>query len=344
MSRSSRRRRRPSHPSAGRAPQRPQPVPSPVAVHADADEQATPVDDGRAALGPLFPGEALPPLAELPAPWRRLLTYVAAQTRGETPPPFVPAGRLEFDNLSPGWRALIERNLQQIPLPATVAQADPLPAERQPPAGDANVAAAANACGHVPDYDDEEAAAAAVAALDAGAARCAAQAAAADPFDSDRDDGADPSDALHDGPFWMPPGADSADLPRELQIALKTVIDPTYRELVCQAEHPLARSTGVTILNLLWLEMVDQLQLARLAPDEGLLKPEMLLAEPRYRQIERHLSTVNAKLKASELYMRIEGATRKWQQQQLDAVARRDRDRVRAADDLSRRARRYHGM
>jgi hypothetical protein len=100
-------------------------------------------------------------------------------------------------------------------------------------------------------------------------------------------------------------------LPAALRAKLAALINPIYHELVLMARPGLAQSTGLTIVHLMWLEILDQIEIARkqYAPDPS-NDPQQLVAyvsktETRVEMIERHLRLVHAKLKASDFLLRL---------------------------------------
>jgi hypothetical protein len=102
--------------------------------------------------------------------------------------------------------------------------------------------------------------------------------------------------------YWIPEGVSIDDWPPGLQAAVAGVINPAYEQLVMAAAPGLAQSTGVTVVHLLWLEVLDQVELSRQT-----MPSAPAVANPdRSITIERHLRLVNAKLKASELLQRLE--------------------------------------
>ena len=107
-------------------------------------------------------------------------------------------------------------------------------------------------------------------------------------------------------PHWLPAGVEYEQLPKNLRRAIRDVIEPTYQELVLEAKSGLARSTGLTIVHLLWLEVLDQLELD---VPTGVVSSFDLLHDlssgSRQALIERHLRLVHAKLKASDLLCRL---------------------------------------
>ena len=60
---------------------------------------------------------------------------------------------------------------------------------------------------------------------------------------------------------WDPPGFAFDDLPPELRQVVDDVIRPTYEKLVRSAPPGLDQSTGLSIVNLIWIEAVDHWRL-----------------------------------------------------------------------------------
>lgn len=109
-------------------------------------------------------------------------------------------------------------------------------------------------------------------------------------------------------PHWMPRGVNRKLLPREVRADIATLVNPIYEELVLNAKSALAKSTGLTIVHLLWLEILDQINLSPQSDEED-FEVDFLSQSAfntRKREIERHLRLVHSKLKASELWLRIE--------------------------------------
>lgn len=109
-------------------------------------------------------------------------------------------------------------------------------------------------------------------------------------------------------PFFVPSDINFDDLSEELKTAIRAVIDPAYRQLVLEARDGLEKSIGVTIVHLLWIEILDQLDLAQSLDDT--LQPEA--SDRRFKMIERHLRVVNAKSKASGFLLRLHTFQRKF--------------------------------
>lgn len=118
------------------------------------------------------------------------------------------------------------------------------------------------------------------------------------------------SDATPDipRPFFVPSGVNFDELPEELKVAILDIINPAYRRLVLKAEDGLEKSGGITVIHLLRLEILDQLELT-----QGLEKSRHLEAsEERGKRIERHLRVVGAKSKVSNFLFRLKEFRRKW--------------------------------
>lgn len=108
-------------------------------------------------------------------------------------------------------------------------------------------------------------------------------------------------------PYWIPDGLEFDELPHELQAAVVGVINPAYRELVLKGAPGIEQSTGLTIVHLLWLEILEQMALARGLPRDTNLESR----RARQTQIDRYLRLVGAKGKASHLLLRIREAAEK---------------------------------
>lgn len=109
-------------------------------------------------------------------------------------------------------------------------------------------------------------------------------------------------------PHWMPRGISRKLLPREVRADIATLVNPIYEELVLNAKSGLAKSTGLTIVHLMWLEILDQIKLSPQSDEEDLDLDFVGESAPHTREhdIERHLRLVQSKLKASDLLLRME--------------------------------------
>lgn len=107
-------------------------------------------------------------------------------------------------------------------------------------------------------------------------------------------------DALR--PFWVPDSVSFDSLPEELKIAITGIINPAYCELVLSAPSGLEQSTGLTIVYLLWLEILDQIQLGK-GFAENSDEPDIL--KRGEAKIAQYLRLVGAKNKTSNFLLRL---------------------------------------
>ncbi len=126
----------------------------------------------------------------------------------------------------------------------------------------------------------------------------------------------DPSVEDAPRPYWIPESVKFYDLPTGLQSAIIGVVNPLYKDLVLSAENGLEKATGLTVVWLLWLEILDQIQLGReLTSPRSMLDP----TDERRDLIARHLRLVGAKVNASRLLLRLNEFRVRWR----DAVGLR---------------------
>lgn len=100
-------------------------------------------------------------------------------------------------------------------------------------------------------------------------------------------------------PFWLTDELDS--LPQELRGVIEGLIIPAYQEYVLMAKPGLEQSTGVTIVELMWLEALDMYQLSR----RGGNAADVACADGREELIGRLLRLVGSKLKAQSFLLRL---------------------------------------
>jgi hypothetical protein len=110
-------------------------------------------------------------------------------------------------------------------------------------------------------------------------------------------------------PFFIPPGVEWDALPEELQQAISALVNPAYEHFVLAADDGLERASGLTLVHLLWLEILDQIRLGQLLLDSNSTDSG---SESRERAIAQHLKLVQAKLKASSFMLRLEEFEQKW--------------------------------
>ena len=101
-----------------------------------------------------------------------------------------------------------------------------------------------------------------------------------------------PSDGRQGAPPpWTPPGFALDDLPAALRAAVDEVVRPAHEQLVRAAEPGMERSIGITIVQLMWMEVLDQWELPSrrqpLAESGEPLEPSA--DSGREKIIQRHL-------------------------------------------------------
>jgi len=97
-------------------------------------------------------------------------------------------------------------------------------------------------------------------------------------------------------PFWMPPGVTLDNLSEELRAAILGVLTPAYQKLVVAARPGLEQSTGMTVVHLLWLEILPGRPGYTAAPED------VIIGKLWYYQdggSEKHLRDVAAMLPVS---------------------------------------------
>ena len=110
-------------------------------------------------------------------------------------------------------------------------------------------------------------------------------------------------------PYWIPAGVDFDSLSAELRAAIMGVVNPAYQSLVLEAAAGLEQSTGLTIVHLLWLEVLDQIELGQ-SFENGKGDPEA--SEKRIGMIERYIRMAGAKTKTSNFLLRLHEFRQKW--------------------------------
>lgn len=116
-------------------------------------------------------------------------------------------------------------------------------------------------------------------------------------------------DPLPPRPFWIPPGFDFASLPVGVQEAVIEIVGPLYRGLVLQARTSLQRAAGLTVVHLTWLEILETVQLGHGTVDAvSAAGPP----EERLQLIAQHVRLAGAKIKSTELLIRLESFASRW--------------------------------
>jgi hypothetical protein len=104
-------------------------------------------------------------------------------------------------------------------------------------------------------------------------------------------------------PPWVPSDVGYDRLPEKVRAMVAEIVAPAYEQLVVRARDALEKTTGLTIVHLVWQEIVDQIDLARDFNNVGSVLG--IVSPAREDLIERHLRLIYAKLKAGSYLMRV---------------------------------------
>lgn len=107
---------------------------------------------------------------------------------------------------------------------------------------------------------------------------------------------------------WRPPGVDFAGLPKDVRAAVAEIVDPLYEQLVVGVHDALEKSTGLTVVHLVWQEILDQQKLGKGYQDDPLLES----LGNREETLARHLQLIDAKVKASYVLVRLRELRHLW--------------------------------
>jgi hypothetical protein len=106
-------------------------------------------------------------------------------------------------------------------------------------------------------------------------------------------------------PYFIPRGLALSQIPDEIQKGLFEIVQPCYEELVLGAATSLERQAGATLTFLLFLEILEQFDLGRLA--ENLGRPGGI-GDNRDKQIDRYLRVVKSKQQVANFLSRLQDA------------------------------------
>jgi hypothetical protein len=101
---------------------------------------------------------------------------------------------------------------------------------------------------------------------------------------------------------------DFASLPQEVRAAATEIVDPLYEQLVVGVPDALEKSTGLTVVHLVWQEILDQQKLGKGYQDDPLLES----LGNREEILARHLQLIDAKVKASYVLVRLRELRHLW--------------------------------
>jgi hypothetical protein len=102
-------------------------------------------------------------------------------------------------------------------------------------------------------------------------------------------------------PHWVPLGFDFDSLPEQLKISLVEFVNPAYEQLVLQAADALERATGLSLIYLLWIELLNQLHLG-----ESYTQDHLIRSITAYQEcVDRNLEISEAKAKQTYVLLRL---------------------------------------
>jgi hypothetical protein len=104
-------------------------------------------------------------------------------------------------------------------------------------------------------------------------------------------------------PLWMPEGTEWEALPPELRQATDEIVEPAYKQLVLQVPPGLERSLGVSLVHLLWLEILDQFDIKRDSAESAMFFGKR---GANSSSIDHHIRLLDAKLRHGRFMLRLE--------------------------------------
>jgi hypothetical protein len=112
-----------------------------------------------------------------------------------------------------------------------------------------------------------------------------------------------PAQPQPEAPYWLPEGEFWDHLSPATKRAAVEILEPAYQQLVVEAPSALVRSTGTTLVHLMWLEICGQLRMSQAVANPDSLdaiiqRPEQLVAE--------HLRLIGVKNDTAELLMKMQ--------------------------------------
>jgi hypothetical protein len=105
-----------------------------------------------------------------------------------------------------------------------------------------------------------------------------------------------------DAPVWSPQGVDLDRVPPEIRQAITELIQPVYEQYVLQSKDALEKSLGASMAHLLWLEVLDQVDIRR---EYINVDAVVHVTINRPAMVERHLRLLGSKLKITHFLLRL---------------------------------------
>jgi hypothetical protein len=104
-------------------------------------------------------------------------------------------------------------------------------------------------------------------------------------------------------PYWTPSGVALADLPEPVRVGYETIVLPAYDEFVVGAADVMERTVGVSLVHLLELEVLGQIQIGHRGDLTAVMNGRG--DDERDRLIAQHLRLVTHKQRAAEFLVKI---------------------------------------
>ena len=103
-------------------------------------------------------------------------------------------------------------------------------------------------------------------------------------------------------PPWLPAGTCWDKLPETIRDAVSRFVAPAYRRFVLDAASEMERAVGNTLVQVMWLELSAQVQMAQAIADPDPL--DALLQDPE-QMLDRHLRLAGVKCRTAELMVKL---------------------------------------
>jgi hypothetical protein len=103
-------------------------------------------------------------------------------------------------------------------------------------------------------------------------------------------------------PIWAPDGVDLKVVPPEVRQAIAELIQPFYEQFVLNASEGLEKSLGITLTHILWLEILEQLEIKL---EYIQIEAVLNITHNRPQMIDRHLKLIGSKRRFGYFLLRI---------------------------------------
>jgi hypothetical protein len=103
-------------------------------------------------------------------------------------------------------------------------------------------------------------------------------------------------------PIWAPDAADLDVVPPEVQQAITDLLQPFYEQYVVNASDGMEKSLGITVVHLLWLELLEQFDIRN---EYITIEAVLHTTHDRPEMIDRHLRLIDSKLRVGYFLLRL---------------------------------------